>query len=125
MFDLFGVERKRLKNVILSLNSDIAIRDYRLKEKDSTIEALKRINKEQLEKIAIDSDIYIDFSKINVFSIERRMVDTNTRTLQTVIGYLLPDNNGGQTVKEWCFLCSQEQYEELVKHFNTHKLIGK
>lgn len=110
MFDLFGRERKELRNIISDLEQDIANRKI-------TIDVLKRLNKEQLEQIAFDSDVWFDFSKINIFSIARVCVDKTNNKLVTNLGYLLPDG----TIGEWIFTCSLKQHEELVKHFHAGK----
>lgn len=124
MFNIFKNKKKieELKDEVRKLNTCLEYRDNWLKDKDKEIEKLKLLNTEQLEEITIDSDVYFDFTKVNVFSIERMCDNRTNGKINTIIGFLLPKGEGKYETKEWFLYCSQEQHDKLVKQFSQHKV---
>lgn len=86
-----------------------------LKQRDTEIltlkHSLKRITDVRDEAIK-NCGFSIDFENLNAFSIERMVQDEKEKTS---IGYFV---NG--KVCEWCFFCSRETHERLVREFNEY-----
>lgn len=114
MFDLFGKERKRLKETINSLKYDIEI-------KNTVINNIKL----EVEQLLIDSDVYFNFNDIKVISISRvANCDTNYKVC-TVILYMMSNGENSYAKDILVLTCSQKQHEELVRQFNASKVLIK
>lgn len=74
--------------------------------------------KKSLVQIARDSEVQIDFVKMNAFSIER-LVD-NKDLPQTVIGYFLTQGDGTKELREWFIQCNDTTHARLVSEFKDY-----
>ena len=74
---------------------------------------------EELQKVINDynddcrkSNVLMDFSRIDAFSIERVIKDGIP---YTNVGYILDGKS-----KEWCINCNETQHNELISTFRKH-----
>lgn len=74
--------------------------------------------KKSLVQIARDSEVQIDFVKMNAFSIER-LVDSKDLP-QTVIGYFLTQGDGAKELREWFIQCNDTTHARLVTEFKDY-----
>ena len=74
--------------------------------------------KHQIElEDTVNSGVEIDFNNMDVFSIERKIIDGQPCT---IIGHW--DLSGGaKTPREWSLFCNKESHEQLIKEFKIHK----
>lgn len=114
---MFFSDKKSEKEVAM-LNAEIKLLETKCK-------TLERQLKEQQEKNITaerdyDADVYFNFSKLDVFSIERvpAECDKNAELASTVIGFFVQDGNGTKKTKEWVLYCSLRQHNILVDKLN-------
>lgn len=72
---------------------------------------------ERLLSDARDTEVEFDFNAVKVFSIER----IPDHDIRTVIGYMVPTNEGGECVREWVLRISDRRHNELVNRFREWK----
>lgn len=67
---------------------------------------------------AVNSEMQVDFEKMNAFSIERIYDDKHPPA--TIIGYKHKVSELEVQIKEWNLACSQATHDRLVKEFNQY-----
>ena len=110
-----AAEFEGLKSDIKSRENEISTLKDRIKAYEELIQELR----EQRDEIVAGCGFAIDYKALNVFSIERTVVPQDSEYKYdreaTNIGYLIDGE-----VFEWCFRCSRETHERLVKEFNEY-----
>jgi hypothetical protein len=90
-----------------------------LKNKIKAIEKENQNIKQQRDDFIADCGFVIDYKALNVFSIERVLVKSNSTygydREVTNIGYIIEDK-----ILEWSFSCSRITHERLVKEFSEY-----
>ena len=99
--------------------SDLTTQNALLKNANETL-------KEQLESLKSKEDttvqpMSIDFSKIDVFSVER---NGDKHEPCTIIGHFMTNADGTKSTAEWYLYCSTKIHNQLVSEFNELKLKG-
>lgn len=110
---MFGSKSRMIKRLQEEIKS-LKAKEQLDKEEQARIEQRKIIEQENR-----NVKFFIDWSKMDVFSIERQY-NYKGNGPTTIIGQWL-DVNGLKTSKEWLLLCSIERHNELVKEYQEYK----
>lgn len=108
-------------------NKDLKHENTKLKIE---IDVLK-LQLKTIENQITEADVFIDFDRMKVFSIERSIKDGKTPC--TIIGYYMNDpivSYDGEmivnrdVVREWNIYCSDKQHTELIANFKIWKKLN-
>ncbi len=72
----------------------------------------------EIHDFAVNSEMQVDFEKMDAFSIERTYDDKHGAA--TIIGYKHRCNAVEVEIREWNLACSQATHDRLVKEFNEY-----
>lgn len=109
--DFTEAAKLRQENVNLSVaNDELQIRNDQLQ---ADLDALKK----KIATEAASASMVIDFTNIDVFSIERNV---NDNVAYTTIGHWKTKNDGVKSSAEWVLYCSPETHEKIVEEFKKN-----
>lgn len=114
---MFGINRLEISNLKVELED--------LKKENDKLKYANDAYRKRLESEMANASFAIDWSTMNVFSIERVW---DNGLPKTILGYILEEpvvyTEGDDqrvthkdVVREWTLYCSAEKHEELVKEF--------
>jgi hypothetical protein len=109
-------------SVFEEMKQNIKSKDNEISNLKNRIKVLERENqgiRQQRDDFIADCGFVIDYKALNVFSIERVIVGSNSSyeydREATNIGYII-----GDKILEWSFSCSRVTHERLVKEFSEY-----
>ena len=111
MFWLKDVSRLERKN------GELELEVVNLKNQIEALNLQIEENQKKAQTAASVSSMLVDFSNIDVFSIER---NASGGVTHTIIGYWVADKDGVKSNQEWFLYCNDETHEKLISEFKKH-----
>lgn len=98
-------------------NTDLSVANAELQSKVDELQLQIEKMQKQAQAEAATASMLIDFTNIDVFSVERNVRDNMPNT---IIGYWVTDKDGVKSNAEWFLFCSNETHEKIVTAFKKH-----
>ena len=98
-------------------NTDLSVANAELQSKVDALQLQIEEMQKQAQAEAATASMLIDFTNIDVFSVERNVRDNLPNT---IIGYWVTDKDGVKSNAEWFLFCSNETHEKIVTAFKKH-----
>ena len=98
-------------------NTNLSVANAELQSKVDALQLQIEEMRKQAQAEAATASMLIDFTNIDVFSVEHNVRDNMPNT---IIGYWVTDKDGVKSNAEWFLFCSNETHEKIVTAFKKH-----
>ena len=99
-------------------NAELDLEVINLKNKIETLNQQIEENLKKTQSTTSVASMVVDFSNIDVFSIERNTSSDGVAC--TVIGYWIEDKDGVKANQEWYLFCNNDTHEKIIAEFKKH-----